>query len=74
MDDILSILEVLLNIFYLCHHLVSNLFFRPIRIELNFYFMNRAKISVNVNVAVYGTIALSVYKLDYTLICLEYNR
>ena len=51
--------------------LVSNLFFQLIRSpyffeNLNFYFMKTAKIPV------YRSIALSVYKIDYTLRCLEY--
>jgi len=52
---------------------VSNLFFRPIFPEkLNFYFMKKAKIPVYGDSAVYVNIALSVNKIDYTLICLKY--
>jgi len=34
--------------------------------------MKTAKITVYGHIAVYGNIALSVYKIDYTLRCLEY--
>jgi len=34
--------------------------------------MKTTKILVYVNIAVYGNIALSVYKIDFTLRCLEY--
>jgi len=33
--------------------------------------MKAAKIPMYANIAVYGNIALSVYQIDYTLICLE---
>ena len=53
---------------------MSNLYFRPIVFfeNLNFYFMKTTKIPVYGNMAVYGNIALSVYKTDYKLRCLEY--
>ena len=34
--------------------------------------MKTAKIPVYGNIALYGNIVLSVYKIDYTLRCLEY--
>jgi len=34
--------------------------------------MKTANIPVNGNITVYGTIAMSVYKVDYSLRCLEY--
>jgi len=47
-------------------NLVS-LFFRRIFLE-KFYFLKTVRISV------YGNIAVSAYKIDYTLRCLEYIR
>ena len=38
----------------------------------NFYFMKTGKISVYENIAVYGTITLSIYKIHYKRRCFEY--
>jgi len=50
--------------------LVANLCFRPF--VIHFYFMKTAKIPVYGNIGVYGNTAVSVYKMDHTLRCLEF--